>query len=194
MKIVATAIPDVLIIEPRVFGDTRGFFFESFNEQAFRAATGLNVAFVQDNHSRSAQGVLRGLHYQIEQPQGKLVRVVRGAVFDVAVDLRQASPTFGHWVGVELSEENHRQLWVPAGFGHGFLTLSETADFLYKTTDYYAPAFERCIAWNDPALGIEWPLNGMAALLSQKDQAGVSLANAQVFGPSSATSPSQSAA
>lgn len=194
MKIVATAIPDVLIIEPRVFGDARGFFFESFNEQAFRAATGLDVAFVQDNHSRSAQGVLRGLHYQIEQPQGKLVRVVRGAVFDVAVDLRQASPTFGHWVGVELSEENHRQLWVPAGFGHGFLTLSETADFLYKTTDYYAPAFERCIAWNDPALGIEWPLNGMAALLSQKDQAGVSLANAQVFGPSSATSPSQSAA
>jgi dTDP-4-dehydrorhamnose 3,5-epimerase len=194
MKIVATAIPDVLIIEPRVFGDARGFFFESFNEQAFRAATGLNVAFVQDNHSRSAQGVLRGLHYQIEQPQGKLVRVVRGAVFDVAVDLRQASPTFGHWVGVELSEENHRQLWVPAGFGHGFLTLSETADFLYKTTDYYAPAFERCIAWNDPALGVEWPLNGMAALLSQKDQAGVLLANAQVFGPSSATSPSQSAA
>jgi dTDP-4-dehydrorhamnose 3,5-epimerase len=194
MKIVATAIPDVLIIEPRVFGDARGFFFESFNEQAFRAATGLDVAFVQDNHSRSAQGVLRGLHYQIEQPQGKLVRVVRGAVFDVAVDLRQASPTFGHWVGVELSEENHRQLWVPAGFGHGFLTLSETADFLYKTTDYYAPAFERCIAWNDPALGIEWPLNGMAALLSQKDQAGVLLANAQVFGPSSATSPSQSAA
>jgi dTDP-4-dehydrorhamnose 3,5-epimerase len=194
MKIVATAIPDVLIIEPRVFGDTRGFFFESFNEQAFRAATGLDVAFVQDNHSRSAKGVLRGLHYQIEQPQGKLVRVVRGAVFDVAVDLRQASPTFGHWVGVELSEENHRQLWVPAGFGHGFLTLSETADFLYKTTDYYAPAFERCIAWNDPALGIEWPLNGMAVLLSQKDQAGVLLANAQVFGPSSSTSLSQSAA
>lgn len=194
MKIVATAIPDVLIIEPRVFGDARGFFFESFNEQAFRAASGLDVAFVQDNHSRSAKGVLRGLHYQIEQPQGKLVRVVRGAVFDVAVDLRQASPTFGHWVGVELSEENHRQLWVPAGFGHGFLTLSETADFLYKTTDYYAPAFERCIAWNDPALGIEWPLNGMAALLSQKDQAGVLLANAQVFGPSSATSLSQSAA
>jgi dTDP-4-dehydrorhamnose 3,5-epimerase len=194
MKIVATAIPDVLIIEPRVFGDTRGFFFESFNEQAFRAATGLNVAFVQDNNSRSAKGVLRGLHYQIEQPQGKLVRVVRGAVFDVAVDLRQASPTFGQWVGVELSEENHRQLWVPAGFGHGFLTLSETADFLYKTTDYYAPAFERCIAWNDPALGIEWPLNGMAALLSQKDQAGVLLADAQVFGPSPATSPGQPAA
>ena len=194
MKIVATAIPDVLIIEPRVFGDVRGFFFESFNEQAFRAATGLNVAFVQDNHSRSAKGVLRGLHYQIEQPQGKLVRVVRGAVFDVAVDLRQASPTFGHWVGVELSEENHRQLWVPAGFGHGFLTLSETADFLYKTTDYYAPAFERCIAWNDPALGIEWPLNGMAALLSQKDQAGVLLANAQVFGSGPVTSPSQPAA
>jgi dTDP-4-dehydrorhamnose 3,5-epimerase len=194
MKIVATALPDVLIIEPRVFGDARGFFFESFNEQAFRAATGLDVAFVQDNHSRSAKGVLRGLHYQIEQPQGKLVRVVRGAVFDVAVDLRQTSPTFGKWVGVDLSEENQRQLWVPAGFGHGFLTLSETADFLYKTTDYYAPAFERCIAWNDPALGIEWPLNGMAALLSQKDQAGVLLANAQVFGPSPATSPGQPAA
>jgi dTDP-4-dehydrorhamnose 3,5-epimerase len=181
MKIVATRIPDVLIIEPRVFGDARGFFFESFNEQAFRVATGLDVAFVQDNHSRSAQGVLRGLHYQIEQPQGKLVRVVRGAVFDVAVDLRRVSPTFGQWVGVELSEENHRQLWVPAGFGHGFLTLSETADFLYKTTDYYAPAFERCIAWNDPALGIDWPLSGITALLSQKDQAGVLLANAQVF-------------
>ena len=184
MKIIATAIPDVLIIEPRVFGDARGFFFESFNQQAFRAATGLDVAFVQDNHSRSAQGVLRGLHYQIEQPQGKLVRVVRGAVFDVAVDLRQASPTFGQWVGVELSEENHRQLWVPAGFGHGFLTLSETADFLYKTTDYYAPEFERCIAWNDPTLGIEWPLDGLTALLSQKDQAGVLLANAEVFGSS----------
>ena len=184
MKIIATAIPDVLIIEPRVFGDARGFFFESFNQQAFRAATGLDVAFVQDNHSRSAQGVLRGLHYQIEQPQGKLVRVVRGAVFDVAVDLRQASPTFGQWVGVELSEENHRQLWVPAGFGHGFMTLSETADFLYKTTDYYAPEFERCIAWNDSALGIEWPLNGLTALLSQKDQAGVLLANAEVFGSS----------
>ena len=184
MKTTATAIPDVLIIEPRVFGDARGFFFESFNQQAFRAATGLDVVFVQDNHSRSAQGVLRGLHYQIEQPQGKLVRVVRGAVFDVAVDLRQASPTFGQWVGVELSEENHRQLWVPAGFGHGFLTLSETADFLYKTTDYYAPAFERCIAWNDPALGIEWPLHGLSALLSDKDHAGVLLANAEVFGPS----------
>ncbi len=193
MKIVATAIPDVLIIEPRVFGDARGFFFESFNQQAFRAVTGLDVAFVQDNHSRSAKGVLRGLHYQIEQPQGKLVRVVRGAVFDVAVDLRQTSPTFGKWVGVELSEENQRQLWVPAGFGHGFLTLSETADFLYKTTDYYAPAFERCIAWNDPALGIEWPLNGATALLSQKDQAGVLLASAEVFGSSPTTSSSPAA-
>ena len=193
MKIVTTAIPDVLIIEPRVFGDARGFFFESFNQQAFRAVTGLDVAFVQDNHSRSAKGVLRGLHYQIEQPQGKLVRVVRGAVFDVAVDLRQTSPTFGKWVGVELSEENQRQLWVPAGFGHGFLTLSETADFLYKTTDYYAPAFERCIAWNDPALGIEWPLNGATALLSQKDQAGVLLASAEVFGSSPTTSSSPAA-
>ena len=178
MKIIATAIPDVLIIEPRVFGDARGFFFESFNQQAFRAATGLDVAFVQDNHSRSAQGVLRGLHYQIEQPQGKLVRVARGAVFDVAVDLRQASSTFGQWVGVELSEENHRQLWVPAGFGHGFLTLSETADFLYKTTDYYAPEHERCLAWNDPAIGIEWPLRSAQPQLSAKDQLGKLLADA----------------
>lgn len=181
MKIIPTAIADVLIIEPRVFGDARGFFFESFNQQAFKTATGLEVNFVQDNHSRSARGVLRGLHYQLEQAQGKLVRVVRGAVFDVAVDLRQASATFGQWVGAELSEENKRQMWVPPSFAHGFLTLSDSADFLYKTTDYYAPQFERCIAWNDPALAIDWPLAGKLPQISVKDQAGVALANASVF-------------
>jgi len=181
MNIIPTAIPEVLIIEPRVFGDARGFFFESFNQQAFQAATGLNVQFVQDNHSRSAKGVLRGLHYQIEQPQGKLVRVVRGAVFDVAVDLRQSSPTFGQWVGVELTEHNHRQLWVPAGFAHGFLTLSDSADFLYKTTDYYAPAFERCIAWNDPTLAVNWPLAGATPLVSAKDQQGLAWQDAVTF-------------
>jgi dTDP-4-dehydrorhamnose 3,5-epimerase len=181
MKIIPTAIADVLIIEPRVFGDARGFFFESFNQQAFKTATGLEINFVQDNHSRSARGVLRGLHYQLEQAQGKLVRVVRGAVFDVAVDLRQASATFGQWVGAELSEENKRQMWVPPSFAHGFLTLSDSADFLYKTTDYYAPQFERCIAWNDPALAIDWPLAGKLPQISVKDQAGVALANASVF-------------
>ena len=181
MKIIPTAIADVLIIEPRVFGDARGFFFESFNQQAFKNATGLNPDFVQDNHSRSAKGVLRGLHYQIEQPQGKLVRVVRGAVFDVAVDLRKTSATFGQWVGAELSEENKRQMWVPPGFAHGFLTLSDSADFLYKTTDYYAPQFERCIAWNDPALAVAWPLAGQLPQISAKDQAGVALVNASVF-------------
>lgn len=181
MKALPTAIADVVIIEPRVFGDARGFFFESFNKKAFEQATGLDVEFVQDNHSRSSQGVLRGLHYQIEQPQGKLVRVVRGAVFDVAVDLRQASPTFGQWVGAELSEENQRHMWVPPGFAHGFLTLSESADFLYKTTDYYAPQFERCIAWDDATLGIEWPLAGRAPQVSVKDLAGVRLAEAPVF-------------
>jgi dTDP-4-dehydrorhamnose 3,5-epimerase len=180
MNIIPTAIAEVLILEPKVFGDTRGFFLESFNQQAFKQATGLDVEFVQDNHSRSAQGVLRGLHYQIEQPQGKLVRVVQGAVFDVAVDVRPASKTFGQWVGVELSQANHRQLWVPAGFAHGFLTLSESADFLYKTTDYYAPAYERCIAWDDPTLAIAWPLAGLVPQLSAKDQAGVSLHNAQL--------------
>jgi len=180
MKVIPTSIPDVLIIEPKVFGDARGFFFESFNQQAFKAVTGLEVNFVQDNHSRSTQGVLRGLHYQIEQPQGKLVRVVRGAVFDVAVDLRKASATFGQWVGVELSEENKRQMWVPPGFAHGFLTLSESADFLYKTTDYYAPQFERCVAWNDPAIGIKWPA-GVQPKLSNKDQAGVQLGAAETF-------------
>lgn len=181
MKIIPTAVADVLVIEPKVFGDARGFFFESFNQQAFVRATGLEVSFVQDNHSRSAKGVLRGLHYQIEQPQGKLVRVVRGSVFDVAVDLRKSSATFGKWVGAELSEENKRQMWVPAGFAHGFLTLSESADFLYKTTDYYAPQFERCIAWDDPALAIAWPLSGELPQVSVKDQQGVAFASAQVF-------------
>ena len=180
MQAIPTAIPDVLIIEPKVFGDARGFFFESYNERAFAQATGLQLNFVQDNHSRSAQGVLRGLHYQIQQPQGKLVRVVRGSVFDVAVDLRRSSPTFGQWVGVELSEDNHRQLWVPPGFGHGFLVTSASADFLYKTTDYYAPEHERCIAWDDPAIGIRWPIEG-APQLSAKDKAGHPLAQAEVY-------------
>lgn len=181
MKVTPTAIADVLVIEPKVFGDARGFFFESFNGKAFDEAVGRHVEFVQDNHSRSAKGVLRGLHYQIEQVQGKLVRVVRGAVVDVAVDIRRSSPTFGRWVSVELSEENHKQLWVPEGFAHGFLVLSDSADFLYKTTDYYAPAHERCIRWDDPALGIEWPDLGIPALLSAKDQAGAVLKDAEVF-------------
>lgn len=180
MQAIPTAIPEVLIIEPKVFGDARGFFFESYNARAFAQATGLDVNFVQDNHSRSARGVLRGLHYQLKQPQGKLVRVVRGSVYDVAVDVRKSSPTFGRWVGVELSESNQRELWVPAGFAHGFLVTSESADFLYKTTDYYAPEHERCIAWNDPAIGIEWPFDG-APVLSAKDQQGVPLAQAEVF-------------
>lgn len=172
MRVSPTAIPDVLLIEPRVFGDARGFFMESFNQRDFLQATGHDVRFVQDNHSRSARGVLRGLHYQAGQPQGKLVRVVRGAVFDVSVDIRPASSTFGQWVGVELSEDNHRQLWIPPGFAHGFLVLSEFADFLYMTTDYYAPEHERCIKWDDPDLAIAWPLNGAAPLLSAKDVAG----------------------
>lgn len=180
MKVTRTAIPEVLVLEPKVFGDERGFFMESFNQKAFQQATGLDVAFVQDNHSRSARGVLRGLHYQLQQPQGKLVRVVRGRVFDVAVDVRKSSPTFGRWVGTELGEDNHRQFWVPAGFAHGFLVLSESADFLYKTTDYYAPEHERCIAWNDPAIGIEWPLAG-APMVSGKDARGVLLQDAEVF-------------
>jgi dTDP-4-dehydrorhamnose 3,5-epimerase len=181
MKVTPTAIPDVLIIEPKVFGDARGFFYESFNQKAFNEATGTDYQFVQDNHSRSGKGVLRGLHYQIQQPQGKLVRVVRGAVFDVAVDLRKSSATFGQWVGVELTEANHRQLWIPPGFAHGFLTLSDLADFLYKTTDYYAPEFERSIAWNDPAVAILWPLEADPPQLSVKDQSAVMLATAQVF-------------
>lgn len=180
MIITPTALPDVLLIEPKVFGDARGFFFESYNRRAFAEAAGLDVDFVQDNHSRSAQGVLRGLHYQIQQPQGKLVRVVAGAVFDVAVDIRKTSPTFGQWVGIELSAENKKMVWVPPGFAHGFLVLSEVAEFLYKTTDYYAPSHERTIAWNDPDIGIAWPLAG-APLLSAKDQAAVELKAAEVF-------------
>ncbi|MDO5086178.1 MAG: dTDP-4-dehydrorhamnose 3,5-epimerase [Comamonadaceae bacterium] len=184
MQVTPTALPGVLILEPQVFGDARGFFLESYNRRAFAQATGLDIGFVQDNHSRSRQGVLRGLHYQIRQPQGKLVRVVRGAVFDVAVDLRRSSPTFGQWAGVELSEDNQRQFWVPAGFAHGFVVLSESADFLYKTTDYYAPEHERSVAWNDPAIGIDWPLaaHGIGApLLSDKDRAAVPLAQAECF-------------
>ena len=180
MKVTTTSIPSVLIIEPRVFGDTRGFFFESFNQRAFNLATGLDVNFVQDNHSRSSKGVLRGLHYQIQQPQGKLVRVVRGSVFDVTVDLRKSSPTFGQWAGVELTEDNHRQLWVPPGFAHGFYVLSDSADFLYKTTDYYAPEFECSLIWNDPTIGIEWPLNTQP-IISAKDAQGKKLADAEVF-------------
>jgi len=180
MKITACAIPDVLLLEPRVFGDDRGFFFESFNQRTFCAATGLDLQFVQDNHSRSAHNVLRGLHYQVVQPQGKLVRVVSGEVFDVAVDIRRNSPTFGKWVGALLSATNKHQLWVPPGLAHGFLVLSETADFLYKTTDYYAPAHERCIAWNDPTLAIDWPLNGQAPVLSAKDAAGAPFLNADL--------------
>ena len=182
MKATRLAIPDVVLIEPKVFGDARGFFFESFNQKAFNEATGTNYAFVQDNHSRSSQGVLRGLHYQIQQPQGKLVRVARGRVWDVAVDIRKSSPTFGQWVGAELSEDNQHQLWVPPGFAHGFLVLSETAEFLYKTTDYYAPAHERCIAWDDPDVGIDWPLEeaGISApILSEKDRKGFALMDIQ---------------
>ncbi len=180
MQVVKTAIPEVLILEPQVFGDERGFFFESFNQHRFASLTGVNTEFVQDNHSKSAANVLRGLHYQIQQPQGKLVRVVAGEVFDVAVDLRRKSATFGKWVGVVLSAENKRQLWVPPGFAHGFLVLKEGTEFLYKTTDYYAPQHERCIRWDDPAIGIEWPLTE-APVLSAKDQQGLGLATAEVF-------------
>lgn len=180
MKVLPTAIADVLIVEPTVFGDERGFFYESFNARRFAELSGVRAEFVQDNHSKSARKVLRGLHYQIIQPQGKLVRVSAGAVFDVAVDLRKSSPTFGHWVGVELSAENKRQLWVPPGFGHGFVVTSESAEFLYKTTDYYAPEHERAILWNDPAIGIAWPLDG-APTLSGKDKQGSLLAEAEVF-------------
>lgn len=168
-------------MEPKVFGDARGFFFESFNHRAFEESTGLNANFVQDNHSKSARGVLRGLHYQIEQAQGKLVRVASGEVFDVAVDLRRSSPNFGQWFGCILSAQNHQQLWVPPGFGHGFVVLSESAEFLYKTTDYYAPQHEKCIAWNDPTIGIEWPSLPDVPQLSAKDAAGASLALAEVY-------------
>ncbi|MCE4068555.1 MULTISPECIES: dTDP-4-dehydrorhamnose 3,5-epimerase [Pseudomonas] len=180
MKATPMAIPDVVLFEPRVFGDERGFFFESFNQKVFDEVVGRPVTFVQDNHSRSIKGVLRGLHYQVQQPQGKLVRVVQGEVFDVAVDIRGGSPTFGQWVGAHLSADNKHQLWVPEGFAHGFVVLSDTAEFLYKTTDYYAPAHERCIAWNDPQIGIEWPIEGEPQL-SPKDRAGFSLADAEVF-------------
>lgn len=175
-----TEIPEVLILEPKVFGDARGFFFESFNARDFAQVTGLDVDFVQDNHSKSAQGVLRGLHYQIQHPQGKLVRVVQGEVFDVAVDLRKSSATFGRWVGVHLSADNHRQLWVPPGFAHGFVVTSESAEFLYKTTDYWYPEHERSLLWSDPAVGIQWPLD-TAPLLAAKDAAGRLLAQAEVF-------------
>lgn len=180
MQVVQTAIPEVLIIEPQVFGDERGFFFESFNQQKFESLTGVKANFVQDNHSKSAVNVLRGLHYQIQQPQGKLVRVVAGEVFDVAVDLRRQSKTFGKWVGVVLSGENKRQLWVPPGFAHGFVVLKDGTEFLYKTTDYYAPQHERCIRWDDPEIGIEWPLAG-EPVLSGKDQLGLALSQAEVF-------------
>lgn len=173
MRAIQTEIADVLLLEPKVFGDDRGFFYESFNAKTFQEATGVDVQFVQDNHSKSARNVLRGLHYQVEQPQGKLVRVVQGEVFDVAVDIRKGSPTFGQWVGEILSAENKRQLWIPAGLAHGFVVLSETAEFLYKTTDYYAPTHERCIAWNDPDLAIDWKINAPPAL-SAKDAAGMS--------------------
>ena len=180
MQVVQTAIPEVLILEPQVFGDERGFFFESFNQQKFESLTGVKASFVQDNHSKSAVNVLRGLHYQIQQPQGKLVRVVAGEVFDVAVDLRRQSKTFGKWVGVVLSGENKRQLWVPPGFAHGFVVLKDGTEFLYKTTDYYAPQHERCIRWNDSDIGIEWPLSA-EPVLSAKDQLGLSFAEADVF-------------
>jgi len=180
MQVHATAIPDVLIIEPKSFGDDRGFFYESFNQRKFTELTGVTASFVQDNHSKSAKNVLRGLHYQIQQPQGKLVRVVAGEVFDVAVDIRKSSPTFGRWVGVTLSAENKRQLWIPEGFSHGFVVTSETAEFLYKTTDYWAPQFERSILWNDPAIGIEWPIDGTPQL-SGKDQVATLLADSEIF-------------
>lgn len=180
MDAIKTKIPEVFIFEPKVFGDERGFFFESFNHKVFEQAIGRKVAFVQDNHSKSSKHVLRGLHYQIQNAQGKLVRVVAGEVFDVAVDIRKSSPTFGQWVGEILSAENKRQLWVPEGFAHGFVVLTETAEFLYKTTDYYSPEFERSIAWNDPQVGIQWPFKGNP-LLSAKDSCAVSLSTAEVF-------------
>jgi dTDP-4-dehydrorhamnose 3,5-epimerase len=180
MQVMKTAIPDVLILEPKVFGDDRGFFFESFNQQTFQNLTGIKANFVQDNHSRSAANVLRGLHYQIEQAQGKLVRVSSGEVFDVAVDIRRQSATFGKWVGVLLSAENKRQMWIPPSFAHGFVVLKDNTEFLYKTTDYYAPQYERCIRWDDPAIGIEWPVT-QKPILSAKDQQGLLLSQAEVF-------------
>lgn len=181
MKVVPTAIPEVLVFEPTVFGDDRGFFFESFNARRFAELTGLDVSFVQDNHSKSAKHVLRGLHYQIRQPQGKLVRVTAGAIFDVVVDMRRSSPFFGRWVGEVLSAENRRQIWVPAGFAHGFVVISESAECLYKTTDYWAPEHERSLLWSDPALDIAWPLDGATPMLSGKDAQGKLLADADAF-------------
>jgi dTDP-4-dehydrorhamnose 3,5-epimerase len=180
VKFIPTGLPEVLVVEPRVFGDERGFFLESWNEAAF-AEAGINARFVQDNHSRSGRGVLRGIHYQLARPQGKLVRVTAGRVFDVAVDLRRSSPRFGRWAGVELSAENRRMLWVPPGFGHGFLTLEDGTDFLYKCTDFYAPQDERCIAWDDDDIAIEWPSEGLEPTLSQKDRHGLSLAEAEHY-------------
>ena len=180
-NITPTFLPEVLILEPKVFGDDRGFFFESFNQRDFQQATGLDVNFVQDNHSKSSQGVLRGLHYQIQHPQGKLVRVIHGSVFDVAVDLRRSSPNFGKWVGVELSADNKRQLWVPPGFAHGFVVTSETAEFLYKTTDYWYPEFERSLLWSDPIIGIQWPVDRGRPKIAAKDAAACVLGAAEVF-------------
>lgn len=180
MKVIKTAIPDVLMLEPKVFGDSRGFFLESYNKRALRDATGLDVEFVQDNHSRSKRGVLRGLHYQIRQPQGKLIRVLAGRVFDVAVDLRRSSPMFGKWVGMELDAESMRMLWIPPGFAHGFTVMSESADMLYKATDYYAPEHERTLRWNDASVSIAWPLAGEPTL-SDKDRRGASLADADTY-------------
>lgn len=181
MKVIPTALPEVLILEPRVFEDERGFFMESWNARTFREATGLDFSFVQDNHSRSAKNVLRGIHYQLVKPQGKLVRVVSGAVFDVVIDLRRSSRNFGRWVGLELTADNKRSAWMPPGFGHGFLVLSEHADFLYKTTEYWLPQHERVILWNDADIGVDWPLAGNAPLLAPKDQRGARLADAEVF-------------
>ncbi|MDJ0554295.1 MAG: dTDP-4-dehydrorhamnose 3,5-epimerase [Microcoleaceae cyanobacterium MO_207.B10] len=181
MNVIQTEIPEVLLIEPKVFGDERGFFMESFNQRNFSEKTGVNLEFVQDNHSRSSKGVLRGLHYQIQQAQGKLLRVVAGEIFDVAVDIRKNSPNFGKWVGYLLTAENKRQFWVPPGFAHGFLVVSETADVLYKTTDYYAPEYERSIIWNDPEIGINWPLEGIEVKLSKKDEDGKTLTDADLF-------------
>jgi dTDP-4-dehydrorhamnose 3,5-epimerase len=182
MNVISTSISEVLIIEPKVFGDNRGFFFESFNQKNFSQATGLDVNFVQDNHSRSIRGVLRGLHYQVRHPQGKLVRVVRGEVFDVAVDIRKSSPTFGRWVGVELTESNNRQLWVPPGFAHGFYVLSSSADFLYKTTEYYFPDLDRSVLWNDLALAVSWPIQAhVAPIISAKDKNAPKLIDAELF-------------
>ncbi len=180
MNIIKTDIPEVLVVEPRVFEDARGYFSETFNARTWREATGLDLEFVQDNHSRSRRGVVRGLHYQIQSPQGKLVRVVRGEIFDVALDLRRSSPTFGRWTGVTLTAENHRQCWIPGGFAHAFMAVSESADVLYKTTDYYAPEHERSIVWDDPELAIDWPLDA-ASILSEKDRGAVSFSEAEVY-------------